>query len=580
MTDASASVDVSRILFGFATEFHYLFVPLTIGLMAAIALLEGMALLSRKQVWEEAALYWGRFFVLNFVCGALTGWPLRHHLQAQWTRYADAAAEVFSHVFALEGRLAPVLFGLVLVFTLRRRLPLPLRLATSVTLACALIAQSLAILALNAWMQNPTGITLIDGHWRLTDPAALFDNPLLPIKVLHTLGAAYVLGGMFVVGLSAWLLLRGRRTALAQASLHAASAFTLLALLVTGLAGHRSGELAARYQPAKFAAIEALWRPSAGPAALTLLAWPDAQTRSNLFALEVPEALGWIAGDGEHPLPNLQDIERQTREALQRALALPEAARHPARMSVADYQARLGALSLLDTDTPTESELAAAARAALPPVAPVFWGFRLMVGGWALLMAVVGLMTWRGADPQRRTGRLLLWACVLALPWAWVANAAGWVVCEVGRQPWTIAGLLSTAQSHGGVGAAFTALTLLGSGIVYAGMLFGNVLLSLAWLRDKDSLAQPQPETAAAPLSHEAPVLARALPAWARRHGAPTTTHSQFSGSDKRRIVAAARQPGASLAHIAREHQISVRRLQHWIDILERAGRLPQTGNA
>lgn len=559
MTEVSAAVDVSRILFGFATEFHYLFVPLTIGMMAVIALLEGMALLTRKPVWEEAALFWGRFFVVNFVCGVLTGWPLRYHLQAQWTRYAEVAGEVLGHIFALEGRLAPLLLGLVIAFALRRRLPLPWRLGVSVMLACVLIAQSLAILALNAWMQNPAGITLVDGHWRLTDPSALFDNPLLPIKVLHTLGAAYVLGGMFVIGLSAWLLLRARRTALAHASLHLASAFTLLALVVTGLAGHRSGELVARHQPAKFAAIEALWRPSNGPAALTLVAWPDTDTRSNRFALEVPGLLGWIAGD-DHPLPNLQDIERQTHEALQRALALPEAQRRPANMSLAAYQAQLGVLGLLDSTTlATPADVAAAARRALPPVAPVFWSFRLMVGGWLLLTAVVGLLSWRGADPQRRGGRLLLWACLLALPWAWIANASGWAVCEVGRQPWTISGVLSTLHSHSGAGAAFTAFALLGWGMAYAVLLFGNVLLSLSWLSQVPPSTQKKPKQTSTPLT------------WA----GPTTT-SHFSGSDKRRIVAAARQPGVSLAHIAREHHISVRRLQHWIDILERAGRLPE----
>ncbi|PTT89994.1 hypothetical protein DBR42_06830, partial [Pelomonas sp. HMWF004] len=431
-------MDVSRTLFAFSTEFHYLFVPLTIGLMAVIALLEAVALYTRKPVWEEAALFWGRFFVVNFVCGVLTGWPLRYHLQTQWTHYTEVAGEVLAYVFSLEGRLAPVLFGLVLIFAWRRRLPLPWRLGVSAALAIALVAQSVAILALNAWMQNPAGIAWAEGRWRLVDPSALFANPLLASKLLHTVGAAYVLGGMFVTGLSAWLLLRARRVVMARASIRLSAVFTLSALVITGLAGHRSGELLVRHQPAKFAAIEARWHPSEGPAALTLFALPDAATRSNRFALELPGALDWIA-DSDPPLPNLQDIEKQTRESLNRALALPVAERHPAHnLSLAAYQARLGPLSLLDNpETPSEAELTAAARRALPPVATVFWSFRVMVGAWVLLMVVVGLLSWFGAHPQRLWGRLLLWACVFALPWAWIANMAGWMVCEVGRQPWT-----------------------------------------------------------------------------------------------------------------------------------------------
>lgn len=546
MTDATGTVDVTRMLFAFSTEFHYLFVPLTIGLMAVIALLEAVALYTRKPVWEEAALFWGRFFVVNFVCGVLTGWPLRHHLQTQWTNYAEAAGEVLAYVFSLEGRLAPVLFGLVLIFAWRRRLPLSWRLGVSAALAAVLVAQSVAILALNAWMQNPTGIIWAGGRWRLPDPSVLFANPLLPSKLLHTLAAAYVLGGMFVIGLSAWLLLRARRVDMAQSSIRVSAVFTLAALLATALAGHRSGDLLVRHQPAKFAAIEGRWRPSEGPAALTLFALPDAASRSNRFALEIPGALDWIAAS-DQPLPNLQDIERQTRESLNRALALPVAERHPGRnLSLANYQASLGVLSLLDDpETPSEAALTEAASRALPPVAGVFWSFRLMVGAWVLLMGVVGVLSWWGAHPQRSWGRVLLWACVFALPWAWIANMAGWMVCEMGRQPWTITGVLSTLRSHSGVAGAVSAWALLGWGVAYAGLAVGNVMLSMSWLR-------PSPAAAAA----EQAVV-------------------QLSGREKRRLVAAACQPGASIEHIALAHRISVHRLQRWIHTLEIAGKLP-----
>jgi cytochrome d ubiquinol oxidase subunit I len=553
----SESTDVSRILFGFATEFHYLFVPLTIGLMAVIAILDAAAWRTRKPVWQQASLFWGRFFILNFVCGVVTGWPLRHHIEQQWTGFAQMAGDVFQHVFAIEARIAPWLFGLVILFALRGRLPLLARFAISATLAVVLVAQSVAILALNAWMQHPVGVEMVDGRLRLLDPSALFANPLLPAKVLHTMGAAYVLGGMFVIAISAWFLLRAKDEKVAKASVRVAAGFTLVALVVTGLAGHWSGELVARYQPAKFAAIEALWKPAKSPA-LTLVAVPDAQTRSNRHAVELPHVLGWLAGDGVHPIKSIQDIEQETEGQIRHALVQRKLNPGTAEsLSLAQYQrdvAPLGLLSgtLAESAEPSDADIAAAAQRSVPAVAPLFWGFRAMVGSWVLLMVVVGWLAWRGADARSTRGRMLLWACVLALPFPWIANGAGWIVCEMGRQPWTVAGVLTTGRSGGQVSAALSAFFLLGWGCVYAGLALANVLLSLRWIR-----------RGAVSLLRVAP---QAVP--------------RFSLREKRRIVREARQPGASVELVASKYQLGVHRLQRWMLQQElaaglEAGRMP-----
>jgi cytochrome bd-type quinol oxidase subunit 1 len=180
-------------------------------------------------------------------------------------------------------------------------------------------------------------------------------------------------------------------------------------------------------------------------------------------------------------------------------------------------------------------------------VAAVFWSFRVMVGAWMLLMGVVGVLSWWGARPERRWGRVLLWACVFALPCAWIANMAGWMVCEMGRQPWTITGVLSTVRSHSVAAGGLPAWLLVGWGAAYAAVAVGNVALSMRWLR---------PAPVAAAVAVEQVVV-------------------QLSGREKRRLVAAACRPGASIEQIARMHRISVRRLQRWIQTLERAGRLP-----
>jgi cytochrome d ubiquinol oxidase subunit I len=488
MDSAMASVDVARVLFGFAVQFHYLFVPLTIGLAAFVAWLDG-------QVWrhgdggcERASAFWGRFFLVNFACGVLTGWPLRYHIHEQWSGFADMAQEVLDHVFGIEGRIAPVLFALVVVFAWRRHLPPVWRALASAALALTLVIQSLAILALNAWMQWPSGGRIVDGRFRLDDAWALFTNPLWPAKVLHTLAAAYVLGGVFVMAVSAWLLLRQRHEVMARKSLRPAGWFTLVALAGSFLAGHHSGLQLREYQPAKFAAIEGLWEPVQAPAPLTLLAWPDAAARKNRYAVEVPGLLEWVTGGGQ-PLQSLQEIEADMRCRLQAAWqgrSAPDAG--DAAWTLPAYQREIGIRGLghlpahRSAGSDSSGRAAVVARA-LPPVAPVFLGFRVMLGGWVLLTLLTLWMVWRRPEATTASGRRALWLCVLALPLPWLASIAGWTVCEVGRQPWVITGVLATRQALGPVSPMTTALGMLGWGAAYAGLLGANLLWSMQWIR-------------------------------------------------------------------------------------------------
>lgn len=490
MESAIGSLDASRVLFGFSVQFHYLFVPLTIGLAALIALLDGLAWRNGDEALERVSAFLGRFFLLNFVCGVLTGWPLRYHIRDQWSGFADMAGEVLDHVFMIEGRLAPLLFGLVIAFACRAHMPAGVRALVSALLAGVLVAQSLAIVALNAWMQLPSGGWMVNGRFHLDDAWALFTNPLWASKVLHTLSAAYVVGGVFVMAISAWLLLRCRHERMAQVSLRLSAGFTLIALVVTALAGHRSGQLLRQYQPAKFAAIEGIWRPLKPPAALTLLAWPDAASRTNRYAIEVPGMLDWITGARDAPpILSLQEIEQDMQRSLHAAWLreVREGAVH-GPVTLAQHQRDTGLLGLLtprarDHAAPNEADTAVAVGRAVPPVAPVFLGFRAMVAVCVLLVLLTTWVTLRMPDSRRRSGRRTLWLCVLALPLPWVATIAGWMVCEIGRQPWVVSGVLTTGESLGRASAAATALGILGWGMVYAVMLFTNLLVSVHWIR-------------------------------------------------------------------------------------------------
>jgi cytochrome d ubiquinol oxidase subunit I len=482
-----SSVQVSRILFGFAVAYHYIFVPLTIGLIGIITIIEGMAWITKENAWIDAGKFWRRFFILNFIFGILTGFPLRELLRTHWAQYSYQVEEVFNLIFGMEARLAPWLYGFVILLSFSKNMPAAIRFAVSAFLTLAVIAQSSGILALNAWMQYPVGVKVEaeTGRFLLVDPWQLFANPLLLPKIGHTIGAAYVLGGMFVMALSAVCLLRAHHEVMARASFRVAAVVTLLSLGVTGYAGHASGELIANLQPAKFAAIEALWENEPAPEALTLFAIPDATERTNRHAIRVPHVLGWLAGlEGERSIKSLAQVKRETESAIRSAIS-PARPSAKGLVSIERYQRDVGVLSLLEASPKTASgeDISAAARRAIPPVPPLFWGFRVMVAVWGLLTVLVVQVAWRTPDAGSLNGRRLLWACVAALPLPWLATEAGWLVCEMGRQPWTVTGALATAQSNGTVGAPQGAMALLGLGTVYAVMLFANISLSLRWLR-------------------------------------------------------------------------------------------------
>src|SRR5215510_1724535 len=471
----SDAIDLSRIQFGFTVAYHFLFVPLTLGLMALIALMEGAHLLTGNAAWREAARFSGKFFLINFVFGIATGYPLRMQLRSNWESYSDFVRDGFESVFALENAVAPILFGLVALFALGWRMRPALHCLTSGALALVLIVQSSGILLLNAWMQNPVGVDALAARAPALGWGDLFGNPLAPAKIMHTMAAAYVLGSVFVVAISAWYLLHHRHLDVARRSLRLGACFGLAALLVTVAMGHWSGTLLVHHQPMKFAAIEAMWETEPPPAGFTVFAWPDMGTSSNRFALKVPYVLGLIAAEdlrtslvGIHDLVN--DAERKIRLDLQR--------RASGRGGPFGYAALLP-----DGVRPTPERIAAAARSAVPSVPVVFTAFRVMIGCGLLLIGLLALVVLQRPDLDPSGRRRLLWLCVLSLPLPWIATYAGWVVCEVGRQPWTITGLLPTARSGGALEADQVAGTLLHFSAAYAILFVLNVALNVSCVR-------------------------------------------------------------------------------------------------
>ena len=436
---------LARVQFGLTIAFHYLFVPLTLGLIVAIAAMDSLFAATGQPRWRQAARFWYRFFLLAWLVGMATGYPLRMQLEQQWSAYSDHAREVIHAVMGVEGVIAPVMIALVaLLAFLGHSQPALDRAITRWCLAAIMLVQAACIVTLNAWMQNPVGTRLGSAGVEIVSLKAIFLSTTALDKVAHTLSAAMLTGAVFIAALASFYLLRKRHVALMRSCLSLALPMALAALAAVIWSGHASARGVMIQQPMKFAAIEAHWGQDSGPSALTLFAVPDADAQANRFSLSVPKLMSWLATHSDEPVRGIRellaDAEPHIEDALRAGDGGPGAGwrqlyRHAAQAH-ADWE-----------DLTPGQRVSATARASVPSVATLFTGFRLMVGS-ALVLAVV--LAW--ALLRRRSwldagGSWPLRLLCLCLPLPWLATLAGWTVAEVGRQPWVIYEQMTTATA-------------------------------------------------------------------------------------------------------------------------------------
>jgi len=444
MSPDPSVLSLMRLEFGVAASFHYLFVPLSLGLMLAVGLLEAVGWRTGRTVWAEAARFWRRFFLLAWLVGMITGYPLRWQLQSHWQGYTESIHQVLDAVMVLEAWIAPVMMSLVATLSLAsHRLRAGTRAALSALLMLAMATQAAGILTINAWMQHPVGVEFSNGQAQLVSLLDVFANPYAHTKIAHTLSASVLTGAFFMIAVAGAYLLKQRHLAVARVSMRVALAMGLVGVVATIYSGHESALDVAQQQPMKFAAMEAHWSAQAADAPLVLWARPDMQARDNRLALELPHAMDWLVG-GATP-PGINDLTAQAREQIRAALkpgAAAELAPWRALYRQAERQHAAAWPSLDD-----ESRLALAADLSRPHVPTLFTAFRVMAG---IGMVLLGALCWgwsrrftiEGGHGDRRP-LLVLMAC---LPLPWVATLSGWMVAEVGRQPWVVYGQLLTAQ--------------------------------------------------------------------------------------------------------------------------------------
>jgi|SRR5579871_1160839 len=410
---------LSRLQFAWVIGFHILLPAFTVGLASFIALLEGLSFVTGRDIYLRISSFWTRIFAVSFGMGVVSGIVMPFQFGTNWSRYADATANILSPLFAYEGLMAFFLeasFLGVLLFG-RSLVPRWMHFVAALMVAIGTLFSSFWILSANSWMQTPAGYKIVDGRFYPTDWTAIVFNPSFPYRFAHTVTGFYVTTGFAVAGVAAYYLRKARFVE--EARLTLSMTLWLLTLLVPlqMVLGDAQGLNTLRFQPAKLAAIEAHWKTERR-APLTLVAIPDQNAETNRFAVEVPELGSLIlTHDPDGEVPGLKQFPKRD----------------------------------------------------LPPVIVPFFAFRIMVGLGLVMLTIVLLSIWLRVRKRLFETQWFLTVVQFAVPIGFFAVLAGWTTTEVGRQPWTVYGLLRTADSVSpSLTGADVLLTLVGYIGVYA----------------------------------------------------------------------------------------------------------------
>jgi cytochrome d ubiquinol oxidase subunit I len=494
-------VELSRLQFGLTAMYHFLFVPLTLGLSIILAIMESIYVTTGRTIWRDMVRFWGMLFGINFAMGVATGITMEFQFGTNWAYYSQYVGDVFGAPLAIEGLMAFFLEATFvgLFFFGWSRLTRIQHLIVTILMALGTNLSALWILIANAWMQNPIGAQFNVDTMRMevTDFAAVVFNPVAQSKFVHTVSAGYVTGAMFVLSVSAFYLLRDRHRGLVIRSLTVAASFGLASALSVVVLGDESGYTAGLNQRMKIAAIEAAWQTEPAPASFTVIGLPDVAARTTHYAVRVPWVLGLIATrsiDGEVAgIGNLvTEAEQRIRDGMIAYGALRDLHTHRGDPALLErfhsHAADLGYALLLKRYAPevsdaTDAQVKAAAWDTVPAVAPLFFGFRVMVGLGFWFIALFGLMFWRTSVRQLERSRAVLWACLYSLPLPWIAAELGWYVAEGGRQPWTIDGVLPTFLSVSGNAASDVMISLAAFVVFYSVLLVVELYLMVRTIR-------------------------------------------------------------------------------------------------
>ncbi len=530
-------VALSRLQFAITALYHFLFVPLTLGLAVLLAIMETVYVMTGRTVWRDMTKFWGVLFGINFAMGVATGIVMEFQFGMNWSYFSHYVGDIFGAPLALEGLMAFFLEATFvgLFFFGWDKLSKIGHLMTTWAVAIGSNFSALWILIANGWMQNPVGAVFNPETMRMeiTDFLAVITNPVAQAKFVHTVSAGYVTAAIFVLGVSAWYLLKGRNVQLARRSMTVAASFGLAAALSVVVLGDESGYLSTEHQKMKLAAIEAMWKTEPAPAAFTAFGFPDQEARETHYAVHIPGLMGLIGTRSLNTeIPGIEELVERAKLRIERGIqaygalqtlrsdASAPAAVAEARSRFEEFGADLGYALLLKryVDDPREAtpeQLEKAAWDTVPRVQPLFWSFRIMVGLGAFFIVLTGVFFVLSARRRLDAYPWLLKVAVWSIPLPWVAAEAGWIVAELGRQPWVIEGVLPTAVGVSSLGAGTVLLTIAGFTLIYTVLFLIEMKLMLKAIRKgpeghapkDDRHVPPQPKDRSVPDGIAAPLV-------------------------------------------------------------------------
>jgi cytochrome bd ubiquinol oxidase subunit I len=460
MTDFA--VDLSRLQFALTAMYHFIFVPLTLGLSFILAIMESVYVMTGKQVYKDMVKFWGKLFGINFALGVTTGLTMEFQFGTNWSYYSHYVGDIFGAPLAIEGLMAFFLESTFvgLFFFGWDRLTRVQHLAVTWLVAIGSNLSALWILIANGWMQNPVGAQFNYETMRMevTNFAEVIFNPVAQVKFVHTVSAGYVTGAMFVLALSSYYLLKRQDVAFAKRSFAIASAFGLASVISVIILGDESGYEIGDVQKVKLATIEAEWETQKPPADFTVIGFPDQELEQTKGAIKIPYALGIIATRSiSQPVLGIHDLRDKARvrivsgmhayDLLSQLKAGQDTPDVRAAFELVKQDLGYGLLLKRYTDNvidATPAQIEQAVKDTIPKVAPIFWSFRVMVACGFFMLFVFIYAFWLSTKHSITKPRWFLRIALWSLPLPWIACETGWFVAEYGRQPWSIAEILPT----------------------------------------------------------------------------------------------------------------------------------------
>lgn len=502
MEDLFGTVDWSRGQFALTAIVHWLFVPLSIGLSLIVGIMESIWLKTRNERWKRMAKFWMLLFGINFACGVATGLILEFEFGTNWSNYSWFVGDIFGAPLAIEGIVAFFLestFIAVMFFGWNRVSP-RFHLAATWLTAIGVCLSAYWILVANAWMQYPVGMEFDPAQMRnvMVSFADVALSPVAVNKFFHTVLSGWVLGAVFVVGVSCWFLLKKSNVAFAKDSMKIASWVGLAGIVLTIWTGDGSAVQVAKVQPMKLAAMEGLYDGSCGQGLVAFgIINPDKERTDDkpaiLGEISIPKGLSVLANhDADSFVPGINDLingvaigaDGDTINTVGYAERIARGKQ--AQQALREYDAARQAGDVAAMDAATEALKADfryfgygyldSVDEAVPPVALTFYAFRVMVmgGGYLLLFFIVMLfLSYR--KPAVLENKWVTFFGLLTIPVVWIVSEAGWVTAEMGRQPWTIEGLLPTRAAVSAISASSVQVTFWMFVVVFAGLMVAEI---------------------------------------------------------------------------------------------------------